>query len=78
MIFLHIGTHKTGSKSLQRFLFDHTAQLAASGYDLYKGSHKNPTNHRELLLGSCPWTWCRSCGEVARRCDIFLGSRRDG
>ena len=52
MIFLHIGTHKTGSKSLQRFLLDHHAELAARGYDLYSGCYQNPTNHRELLVAS--------------------------
>ncbi len=52
MIFLHIGTHKTGSKSLQRFLYDHSSKLKSMGFRLYAGCHKNPTNHMELHLAS--------------------------
>jgi hypothetical protein len=48
---LHIGTHKTGSTSIQRWLTDHDDWLAERGYALYRGLHR-PTNHIELYLAA--------------------------
>jgi hypothetical protein len=50
MIYLHIGTHKTGSKSLQRFLCDHRDHLRSTGYAFYRGFERNMNNHVELHL----------------------------
>ena len=50
-LFLHIGTHKTGSTSLQNYLFDHEEHLNQKGFALYKGLHKE-RNHIELYLAS--------------------------
>lgn len=51
-IFLHAGTHRTGSTSLQTLLGDHRDLLHRLGYDFYKGRHKNPNNHIELYLST--------------------------
>ncbi len=48
MIYLHIGTHKTGTTSLQKFLGDHRDYIRAFGFDFYSGSQPNPNNHTEL------------------------------
>ena len=50
-IFLHIGTHKTGSTSIQNYLFEHEEQLRLDGIALYRGVYKKH-NHIELYLGS--------------------------
>lgn len=50
-IFLHIGTHKTGSTSLQRWLRDHDSFLRRNDYDLYEGWH-TCKNHIELYLSA--------------------------
>lgn len=50
-IVLHIGTHKTGSTSIQRFLLDHANYLSELGIALYRGQF-HETNHRELDLAS--------------------------
>lgn len=52
MIFLHIGTHKTGTKSLQQWLTDNRAELLAEGISFYAGHLKNPNNHSELGLAA--------------------------
>ncbi len=52
MIWLHIGTHKTGSKSLQQWLADHRARLLADNTAFYIGHHTNPNNHSELGLAA--------------------------
>ncbi|MDF3057469.1 MAG: hypothetical protein K0R17_1684 [Rariglobus sp.] len=51
-VFLHIGTHKTGSTSLQKFLADHAGFLTANGFLTYSGMHQPPFNHIELYLGA--------------------------
>lgn len=51
-IYLHAGTHKTGTKSLQSLLSDNRGMLMDAGYDLYTGCHRNPRNHTELHLAS--------------------------
>lgn len=51
LLYLHIGTLKTGSKSVQRFLLDHADELSARGYALYRGEYRE-TNHLELDLAS--------------------------
>lgn len=51
-VYLHAGTHKTGSKSLQALLRDCRQELLAIGYDLYHGRHGNGTNHTELQLAT--------------------------
>jgi len=48
---LHIGTHRTGSTSIQRWLADHREWLAARGYAVYEGLHI-PANHVELYLAA--------------------------
>jgi len=50
MIYLHIGTHKTGSKSLQQFLSDQRDHFRRAGYAFYRGFERNPNNHVELHL----------------------------
>jgi len=50
-LFLHIGTHKTGSTSIQHFLKDHIAELKNRDFDLYRGNIKS-TNHIEIYLSS--------------------------
>ena len=52
MIYLHIGTLKTGSKSIQKFLGDHREHLLAFGYSFYSGCCPNPNNHSELHLAT--------------------------
>jgi len=52
VIFIHIGTHKTGTKSLQRWLADERGRLALSGIWFYEGHHSNPNNHAELGLAA--------------------------
>jgi hypothetical protein len=51
-VYLHAGTHKTGSKSLQSLLSDSRDHLLSLGYDLYHGRHGKGTNHTELQLAS--------------------------
>lgn len=51
-VLLHVGTHKTGSKSLQALLGDQCEVLKRLGFDLFTGSHRNPRNHTELHLAS--------------------------
>lgn len=48
---IHIGTHKTGSTSLQRWLSEHRALLEGQGFGLYEGMH-NKDNHIELYLAA--------------------------
>ncbi len=49
-IVLHIGTHKTGSTSLQHFLRDHRDDLLASVGAAYPPGFLLPTLHSELPL----------------------------
>lgn len=51
-IYLHAGTHKTGSKSFQSLLAENRDDLARVGYDVFHGAHRNPRNHVELHLAS--------------------------
>jgi hypothetical protein len=50
-LILHIGTHKTGSKSLQRFMMDHAVDMSRHGIALYRGELRE-TNHIELHLAA--------------------------
>jgi hypothetical protein len=50
-LFLHIGTLKTGSTSIQGYLEDHIKQLEDQGFSLYEGAHM-PVNHIELFLAA--------------------------
>ncbi len=50
MVYLHIGTHKTGSKSLQQFFCDNRDHFQKAGYAFYRGFERNPNNHVELHL----------------------------
>ena len=50
-IYLHIGTHRTGSTSLQSFLVKNRQSLHRLGYGLYRG-HIEPQNHIELYLAA--------------------------
>lgn len=49
MLYLHIGTHKTGSTSLQRWLNQQRAWLQQQGMQYYRGLHF-PNNHIECYL----------------------------
>lgn len=50
-IYLHIGTHKTGSTSIQAFLRANRRKLLRHGFNLYRGSiYIN--NHIELYLAA--------------------------
>ncbi len=51
LIYLHIGTHKTGSTSLQRFLAESRQHLRRIGTDVYSGKIE-PENHLELYLAA--------------------------
>lgn len=48
---MHIGTHKTGSTSLQNWLLDSKTILEDNGYCLYEGMHQKE-NHIELYLAA--------------------------
>lgn len=89
MIYLHIGTHKTGSKSIQLFCSKHQDWLSAHGISFYRGIHVNPTNHTELHLASlregrdsfARLRWPEARGslyfkQVANSVDAFLASRK--
>lgn len=41
-IHLHAGTHKTGSSSIQRYLFDHRHAFAARGYRVFEDIRFGP------------------------------------
>jgi hypothetical protein len=49
MTVVHVGLHKTGSKSLQAFLREHPTWLASGGYR-YPNGWLNLNNHFELPL----------------------------
>ena len=58
-IYVHIGTHKTGTKSIQWFLTEHAEQLALEGLLGPKaGTMKQIPGHhrlgRDLVPGPCP------------------------
>jgi len=63
MIYLHIGTSKTGSKSLQKFLDDHREELHECGWAFYRGFLKNGSNHTELHLATVRET-CETIGRL--------------
>jgi hypothetical protein len=46
-IFLHIGTHRTGTTSLQAYLGRHRTLLKSCGFAFYRGGFM-PNNHVEL------------------------------
>ena len=48
---LHVGTHKTGSKSLQRFMLDHAGDISRKGVAVYRGEFRD-ANHIELHLAA--------------------------
>ncbi len=50
-LILHVGTHRTGSTSLQQFLVDHRTELSARGYALYRGLYRE-RNHIEIYLAA--------------------------
>ena len=50
-LILHVGTHKTGSKSLQRFLLDHAVDVSRKGIAVYRGEFRE-SNHIELHLAA--------------------------
>lgn len=51
IIYLHIGTHKTGSTSVQQFLAEHRSKLAQYGIEFYRGAIID-ANHIELYLSA--------------------------
>lgn len=51
MILLHIGTHKTGSSSLQHYLGSNRGALNSAGVAFYTGAFQ-PDNHIELYLSA--------------------------
>jgi hypothetical protein len=50
-VILHIGTHKTGSTSFQKYVHHDRDRLARAGIAVYD-SFERPTNHIELYLGT--------------------------
>jgi hypothetical protein len=50
-LFLHIGTYKTGTTSLQRFVLDQSDELRRHGIALYRGQIR-ASNHIELHLAA--------------------------
>jgi hypothetical protein len=50
-IYLHIGSYKTGSTSIQRFLLDHADGLRKQGIAFYRGQFSK-ANHVELYVAS--------------------------
>jgi hypothetical protein len=50
-IFLHIGTYKTGSTSIQRFMLDHADCFQQQGVAFYRGKF-SAENHLELYVAS--------------------------
>jgi hypothetical protein len=50
-IFLHIGSYKTGSTSIQRFLLDHAELLRQKGIAFYHGQFSKE-NHLELYVAA--------------------------
>lgn len=58
-IYFHIGTHKTGTKSIQWFLQEHAEQLAQEGFLIPRaGTTTQIAGHhrlaRDLVPGPCP------------------------
>lgn len=51
-LFVHIGTHKTGTKSIQSFLESAQSQLVERGCRFYLGLQGNRTCHGELGLAA--------------------------
>jgi len=51
-LFVHIGTHKTGSKSLQSYLDALNPTLVTWGYRFYRGLQRDPRCHGELGLAA--------------------------
>lgn len=45
-IFLHAGTHKTGTTSLQKFLFDRREALGERGYAVFEDIERSPIRPR--------------------------------
>jgi hypothetical protein len=87
-LIVHVGTHKTGSTSLQRFLLDHVVGLSRKGIAVYRGEFREG-NHIELhlaamrcerdsfaKLGVCGHVVCDAeyTRQVAERVRDFVGS----
>lgn len=51
--YIHIGLHKTGTSTIQKFLFDHRSSLAECGY-LYPSINKNHGGDLYSLFSSSP------------------------
>lgn len=47
-IYIHIGTYKTGSSSIQRALSDHASDLAKAGYQYPQNGRVNPFAHNNI------------------------------
>lgn len=50
-LYLHIGTHKTGSTSLQKFLHDKSSRLSTANMAFYEGMFEKD-NHIELHVAA--------------------------
>ena len=48
-VFIHVGNHKTGTTSFQRFIRRFRSDLVSQRYDIYTGI-VSPNNHFELRL----------------------------
>jgi hypothetical protein len=70
VIFVHIGTHKTGTTSIQRYLLDNASALASAGYDRYQGIFPQ-ANHIELHL-ACLRDDCESFARLRLRGTIVF------
>jgi hypothetical protein len=57
-VYLHIGTHKTGTTSIQQYLYAHNETHRKFGIDYYKGLYNpangiyTPANHVELHVAA--------------------------
>lgn len=50
-MLVHVGAHKTGSSSIQKFLQHHSDQLAGNGVAVYQGKYR-PDKHVELHVAA--------------------------
>ena len=52
-LYIHIGTHKTGSTLLQKFLVSNESRFLKQGI-LYPKLCRKDNNHHQLLIKFCP------------------------
>ncbi|AHM03350.1 hypothetical protein roselon_00950 [Roseibacterium elongatum DSM 19469] len=69
-VFVHIGLHKTGTTSLQRFLYQNRGELGAEGV-LYRCLDEEWPNHHPVAVG---WRKGQTSDKVAHFLDDCLSS----